>query len=126
MYAVRLPSGEFILSVRLSVYSNPQEFTMRLLLLFLLLPFCAFANNDTRPIEFPTITSEDKNHHKMESFNDSRHWYICFDDKFFIHDPDCHCMHSSKYVTYETDDHGWPILSSRKITYEMNPLWEPR
>ncbi len=100
---------------------------MRLFVLFLLLPLCVFANNDPRPISFPSILStEYKTHHKMESFNDSRHWYICFDENFFIHDPDCPCLHSSKYVTFETDDHGWTIPTSRKITYEMHPLWEPK
>ena len=85
---------------------------MKKLLFLLVFPICAFAHQE--------------HNHKVEFFTESNHSYICFDGKFFVHDPDCRCHHTSKYITFETDEHGNAIPSSRKITYEVNPMWEPK
>lgn len=84
-------------------------------------------DSDPRPSGYPTMGSHDPVPHKMEFFHDTRHWYICFDDgKAFMHDPDCPCHTSAKYVTYEMDKDNVEINETKRVTYQLPRAWDWR
>ena len=45
-----------------------------------------------------------------------KHSYICFDEKFYIHDPDCYCASEWYSITRDNDGN---VLNSTQYTRKM-------